>query len=161
MSIPSSQSIQEAVAKMRALIGNAVPVPVDRLLNAQGYSFRSFYPRNASERRISGYVDHASKTVFVNRGERPERQLFTGAHELGHILLTPDQAAVEFRDERTSAEALEQAVDRFAAELLMPADIFCAVWAESRESVGFTAEYFGVSKAAVRKRAEGLGMSND
>jgi Zn-dependent peptidase ImmA (M78 family) len=158
MSVPSTESILSAVAQMRALVGNTVPVPLGRLFQSLGYSLSTFNPRDRAQKRVSGLVDHDAKAVLVNGAERPERQRFTAAHELGHILLTPGHAAVEYRDEKTKGDPTERAIDHFAAELLMPTEPFKAVWLQCGGSVSFAAEYFQVSKPAARKRAEELAV---
>lgn len=65
--------------------------------------------------------------IVVNTWERisVERWIFTAAHELGHLLLHPDEydATVARHPAATEREA-----DRFAGEFLMPEAAFAPVW---------------------------------
>lgn len=68
--------------------------------------------------------------VFINTAQRMEKQVFTAAHELGHIwnvdeyvILNMNQSMGEYED---TPENREQIVNRFAAALLIPEDEFKA-----------------------------------
>ena len=68
--------------------------------------------------------------VVVNTWERisVERWIFTAAHELGHLVLHPDDYdAAELAEEASR----EQAANVFAAELLMPDGFFVKKWEET------------------------------
>lgn len=79
-------------------------------------------------------------TIIINASIPTTRQLFTLAHELGHIIipwhcgidledadLNPDYAEYEYRD-------MEQEANRFAAELLMPRSFILKLF-EERENL--------------------------
>ena len=59
--------------------------------------------------------------VFINSHKKTEGQIFTAAHELGHLLKVFEQIDVNDLDKE---EGEEEVVNRFAAELLMPEEIF-------------------------------------
>ena len=90
--------------------------------------------------------------IVVNRKEWGERQRFTLAHELGHMVM--DVAAK--LDE-------EKAAHRFAGAFLMPAD---ALWAEigkHRKEIGWgelfaLKQLFGTSVQAITYRCKDLGI---
>lgn len=58
--------------------------------------------------------------VLLQRGARYERQRFTLAHELGHVVLTDPDAFVVARRYRPRADQEERFCDAFAAALLLP-----------------------------------------
>ena len=59
--------------------------------------------------------------VFINTSNTRERQAFSAAHELGHIWRIDEQLKNEFPDEDIDEE---DSINRFAAELLMPDELF-------------------------------------
>jgi Zn-dependent peptidase ImmA (M78 family) len=86
------------------------------------------------EQDISGvlYRDKDTTTIGVNAFHHPNRQRFTIAHEIGHFVLHEIAIHVDkgfrivLRDTRSSkaTDRLEIEANRFAAELLMPEDMF-------------------------------------
>lgn len=78
-------------------------------------------------RAINGKREHF---VYINTWNTTERQIFTAAHELGHILNVYKQVKDKLPDiDEISAETEditpeEFVVNKFAAELLMPANVF-------------------------------------
>lgn len=61
--------------------------------------------------------------VFVNTAQTMEKQVFTAAHELGHIWKV-DDAVIRGMTLTDTPEYRELIVNRFAAALLMPKEIF-------------------------------------
>lgn len=107
--------------------------------------------------KISGLSHQADfSVIFINR-DMPERvKLFTLCHELGHLLYHlrgSDDSTVSVM--ATRSDPHEKEANRFAAELLMPAERINALVAIGRNSLksktGFlaAAENFGVSKEAM------------
>ncbi len=99
-------------------------------------------------------------TIRFNPNESRVRQRFTIAHELGHCALGHGLA---YRDPATNFSARtynpdEIAANRFAASLLMPADMIEATIMDLRDpSVESLAELFGVSQVAMEFRLKNLG----
>lgn len=94
----------------------------------------------------------AASVVVVNRKTRGERQRFTLAHELGHMVL---QAAP-----RVDAE---KAAHRFAGAFLMPAETLRAEVGAHRSAMGWhelfgLKQLFGVSVQALAVRCRELGI---
>lgn len=58
--------------------------------------------------------------VFINTSNSIEKQIYTAAHELGHVWKIDEKVLAEV-DEIVDSEAI---INRFAAELLMPSEIF-------------------------------------
>lgn len=94
----------------------------------------------------------AVPVIVVNRKDWGERQRFTLAHELGHMVMDVDAKLDE-----------EKAAHRFAGAFLMPAD---ALWAEigkHRTSIGgrelfYLKQLLGVSVQAITYRCKDLGI---
>lgn len=63
--------------------------------------------------------------VFINTSNGIEKQVYTAAHELGHVWKIDEKVLSQF-DYPCDSEAI---INRFAAELLMPMDIFLKVFA--------------------------------
>lgn len=61
--------------------------------------------------------------VFINTAQTIEKQVFTAAHELGHIWKV-DEFVASICPEHYSSEMCEDVISRFAAELLMPENEF-------------------------------------
>lgn len=59
--------------------------------------------------------------VYLNTEKPIEKQVFAAAHELGHIWLQGDPFWADFPE---GEEDLEAVMNRFAAELLMPKELF-------------------------------------
>ena len=94
----------------------------------------------------------AAAVVVVNRGTWGERQRFTLAHELGHMVL---QVAARLD--------VEKAAHRFAGAFLMPAEALRAEIGVHRSSIGWDELFdlkriFGVSVQALAYRCRDLGI---
>lgn len=75
---------------------------------------------------ITGIVDASGKEntfVYINTAQTIEKQVFTAAHELGHIWGIDEIISTKF-SHIFSSEEIENITSRFAAELLMPEQIF-------------------------------------
>ena len=93
-----------------------------------------------------------ASVVVVNRGDWGERQRFTLAHELGHMVL----GAAPKIDE-------EKAAHRFAGAFLMPAETLRSKVGKHRKSMGWGELFelkriFGVSVQALTYRCKDLGI---
>ena len=95
-------------------------------------------------------------SIVINSTDIPERQRFTLAHEIGHLIARcgiagdPEFSLMDYRDYRKKYDLNEFFADEFAGELLMPAvpllnEIF-------RTSQYKAAAKFGVTPAAVERR---------
>lgn len=90
--------------------------------------------------------------IVVNQSDWGERQRFTLAHELGHLVLEVAPGLDE-----------EKAAHRFAGALLMPAEALWGQIGKHRKSVGWSElfelkELFGVSVQALAYRCKDLGI---
>ncbi len=93
-----------------------------------------------------------ASVVVVNQGDWGERQRFTLAHELGHMVLDPVAKVDE-----------EKAAHRFAGAFLMPAETLRAEIGKHRTSIGWGELFelkriFGVNVQALTYRCKDLGI---
>lgn len=134
------------------------PIPnLVELLEEQGIKVLSVDLTNIDG--LTARVRRAQKSevpvIVVNRKDWGERQRFTLAHELGHMVMDVSAKADD-----------EKAAHRFAGAFLMPAD---ALWAEigkHRTSIGgrellYLKRLFGVSIQAITYRCKDLGIFSD
>jgi Zn-dependent peptidase ImmA (M78 family)/DNA-binding XRE family transcriptional regulator len=92
-----------------------------------------------------------------------ERQIFTVAHELGHLLL--HRASFDVRDAQEKAEE-ESEADIFASYFLMPQEVFKKAWEENKglhwvNNVLHMKRIFKVSYRTIIRRLEDEGMKRD
>lgn len=79
---------------------------------------------------ITGLVDKSGVEkhfVYINTNQTIEKQVFTAAHELGHVW-DVDEYVAEQCDIKLDDQLSEDIINRFAAELLMPKDFFEAAF---------------------------------
>ena len=93
-----------------------------------------------------------ASVIVVNQGDWGERQRFTVAHELGHMVL---DVVPKIDDEK--------AAHRFASAFLMPAETLRAEIGKHRKSMGWSELFdlkriFGVSVQALTYRCKDLGI---
>lgn len=106
----------------------------------------------------------AADEVFIcefNPAEVSYRQRFTQAHELGHVILGHVNDGREPKRDTTypvkTHDPDEIAANRFAAELLMPADYVRNAVKRNR-NLSSLAALFDVSTTAMRYRLKNLGI---
>lgn len=143
----------------------SAPVPVDKLARRLGAQVR-YTPFDGD---ISGmaHISEGVEVIGINNLHHPNRQRFTLAHELGHLILHPAELARGvhldrgplFRNAVSSegTDVLEVTANAFAAELLMPRRfldhaIEPGFDLEDEEQVARLARRFRVSIAAMHYR---------
>lgn len=106
------------------------PVPVEKIAEMKG-AILSFEPFEG-QHDISGVLFRDEKNIIIgiNSAHHQNRQRFTIAHELGHLLLHERKElfidkVLNFRDSKSSLASnnSEMAANTFAAELLMPKEL--------------------------------------
>lgn len=80
--------------------------------------------------------------VYINTDKTMEQQVFTAAHEMGHVFKISNEvqklaSGIGFELEMND-ELEEQITDRFAAELLMPEEEFRHLFAKNIEEFGYS-----------------------
>ena len=96
-------------------------------------------------------------TIVLNRQKSRQRQRFSLAHEIGHVLLEQSLDGVRMRQpigHRSEDARIEKACDAFAAELLMPREAVEAIAASTPRAKIFEQleRRLGVSTEAVAYR---------
>jgi Zn-dependent peptidase ImmA (M78 family)/DNA-binding XRE family transcriptional regulator len=104
--------------------------------------------------RVVSEMGHRVPVIVVNANDTGERQRFTLAHELGHMVIEVDGAVDE-----------EKAAHWFAGALLMPRDMLLSEVGRNRSSLGLgelfaLKELFGVSVQAITYRCKDLDIVN-
>lgn len=102
--------------------------------------------------RVRRQKGAAASVIVVNQGDWGERQRFTVAHEIGHMVLDVFPELNE-----------EKAAHRFAGAFLMPAETLRAEIGKHRKSMGWGELFelkrvFGVSVQALTYRCKDLGI---
>jgi hypothetical protein len=129
---------------------------------------------------LAGFVFAAGRVgwAFVSAADSLPRRRFTAAHELGHFVLhratmgrfRADTDATLREADDDMADRMEREANRFAVELLMPADLCRARAAELRDKHGccprgvlvyrLSSELL-VSREALRYRLQALGVGDE
>lgn len=167
-------SRQEIKAKAQEILADInfagiYPTRVEAIIEeCFGYACLGFNPSNSKDTmNISGAVFHDKKIVYYNITENLRRQIFTIAHELGHIVLHKDKGnLIDYRQSvnlgtdywNSSASDMEKEANHFAAEILMPEEDFRKVHKNNKGSLDRIADYFGASTIATSIRAKLLGL---
>ncbi len=106
--------------------------------------------------RVSGLTFYigAQPVILYNDAESPQRIRFTIGHELGHIVLAhvqPGGHTRQNREPQPGDDPVEQAANRFAADLLAPA---CVLWGLDLHRAEDISQACKISIQAARFRAE-------
>lgn len=131
------------------------------LLESEGIKVRSIKLASSEFFGLSVGPSDGGPAIVVNTWERisVERWIFTAAHELGHLVLHPDDYDVAKLEEE---EAREQEANVFAAHFLMPPVVFLKEW-HGTAGMGFVERVlkvkriFRVSYKTVLYRLKDLG----
>ncbi|MDF5820680.1 ImmA/IrrE family metallo-endopeptidase [Corynebacterium felinum] len=149
---------EKAVAQLSRLIENT-GVLVMRSSVVRNNTHR---PLDPEEFRGFTLIDRGFSLIFVNAQDTKSAQLFSLAHELGHVLLGEPGVSGEEID---GAPDIERWCNRFAAEFLIPASYFKHVWKKfphqhQKDAIATIAHRLGVSPAATVWRGVDLKLIN-
>lgn len=144
---------------------SSAPVPVDRIAHKLGVrvQFASL------DNDLSGmaHIRDGVVVIGVNSLHAPNRQRFTLAHELGHVVLHRsilestvhvDRVLLRDRNSSNGTDLQEMQANAFASELLMPTDMLKVILRgrqailDDDEEVATLARKFRVSESAMRFR---------
>jgi Zn-dependent peptidase ImmA (M78 family) len=95
-------------------------------------------------------------TITYRAEDKYERQRFTVAHEIGHLMLHP--VGEEFRDASFKGDIREAQANGYAANLLMPERVVYRYARFHRMTLDDMADCFEVSHAAMKIRLAKLGL---
>jgi Zn-dependent peptidase ImmA (M78 family)/plasmid maintenance system antidote protein VapI len=156
------EAAQELLSAMRV---GGPPVAVDEAAELAG---ARVVPHPFSSDALSGFLIHLSDgpVISTNDNHKGERQRFTAAHELGHLLMGH---AADFHLDLTSSVNAgdppdfdwrhERAANTFAANLLMPAGWVRSDFVDRGLRVVKLARRYQVSQEAMGIRLATLGLS--
>lgn len=122
------------------------------------------------DKGISGFLERIGGKwcIFINQYESELRKRFTIAHELGHFIKHRDRYMISgssipdlifFRD--NTIDPIEKEANDFAAELLMPKDIFIKKIKSGCNTLDKLSKAFQLSTSAVKYRAYKLGIISE
>lgn len=99
-------------------------------------------------------------TIFVNERDPLVRRRFTVAHEIGHYYLKHENSNILMRGPLSSTGINQQEIEAnaFAAELLMPEDLFEFLYVDAGLGIHEIANEFGVSAEAAGHRLNSLNL---
>ena len=150
-----------AAAEIRRMLGldEAAPIPdIASLLNDIGVKLRI---KGFGYRKTNGLsvgADDGGPAIVINaeKGISTERQIFTAAHEFGHLLLHAGSYGVEIDGEDQEEEKQANA---FAGAFLVPGDNLRKQWDEARgepwvERILHIKKYFKVSYQTIIYRLQ-------
>lgn len=144
----------------------SIPVNIISLVIEQGLKISYFNPaqsKSTTLEGVSGLLDKANKTIYINSTESAERQRFTIAHELGHYVFNHDndKFGLNYRDGSKVKNSAEKQADDFAAEVLMPSPVIrkkLKEYSDARPTLSEIASLFGVSKEAMQVKLDTMGL---
>lgn len=122
--------VKELLRKQKT---KTVPIPVERIAIALGALVRYW----EFEEELSGmvYIKGSKPVIGINSRHHRNRQRFTVAHEIAHLILHRDtigdvvhvdrkfNVLMRNADSATGTQRMEMEANSFAAELLMPTDL--------------------------------------
>ncbi|WP_280513389.1 ImmA/IrrE family metallo-endopeptidase [Pedobacter antarcticus] len=94
--------------------------------------------------------------MFVNAADAKAAQLFTIVHELAHVWLG-ESAGFNNEQLLPANDPVEKLCDLIAAEFLVPAKSFIALWDKQNDIIALS-RYFKVSQLVIARRALDLGV---
>ena len=150
---PSEESPEEIARKARYIL--KVPDgPIENLTNLLERNGVLVIKTDLFNEKIDGLAtisDKGSHIIFLNKRMPHDRQRYSLAHELGHMIMhfdIPD-----------NSENVEQEADRFASEFLMPAkDIKNSLRNLNWNKLGDLKRYWKVSMRSLVRRAKDLSL---
>lgn len=141
---------------------DAAPISLSAIANALQLKVISTTLPSGISGEIRPDPEHVGSYIIrVNRNDSARRQRFTVAHEIGHFLLHRDEIGDGITDDvlyrSTLSDRREAQANRMAADLLMPQKLVDE-WMERARTlkvdnvIGFLADKFNVSEAAMKIR---------
>ena len=134
-----------------------LPVRVAQICRQMGIQVKMYEPADDND----GYstIINSQAFVFISSKASIERQRFTAAHELGHILLGhTGKYVLTNREPSGKDNPIEQAANVFASRLLAPA---CVLWGCNAHTPEEIMKLCHISRTAAEFRAERMKLLYD
>lgn len=139
---------------LRDLHVRELPVSTTEVCRRLGVAVKLYDPPDEND-GCSLMVD-GRPIILVRREMLPERQRFTTAHELGHILLGHvGEYRLTNREPQATDNPIEEAANVFAARLLAPA---CVLWGCGVQSAADIQRLCRISRQAAECRMERMQL---
>jgi Zn-dependent peptidase ImmA (M78 family)/DNA-binding XRE family transcriptional regulator len=153
---PSEDTPEEIARKARYIL--KIPSgPIENLTNAlerNGILIIKTDLFNQKTDGLSTITDKGTHIIYLNERMPNDRQRFSLAHELGHMIMHFDIPI--------DSQKVEEQADRFASEFLMPEkEIKSSLRNLTFNKLGDLKRYWKVSMRALVRRAKDLGLLND
>lgn len=140
--------------------------PVDLLKMASALGLRvdlhAHFPNNESGRIKRIGAGHDLYEIEINGKHSDYRKRFTLAHEISHYILHREQIGDGITDDALYRSGLshhiETEANKFAAELIMPAQLVRTLYRAGVRSLNQLGETLGVSEEALRIRLKQLRL---
>ncbi|MEK7102313.1 MAG: ImmA/IrrE family metallo-endopeptidase [Patescibacteria group bacterium] len=114
-------------------------------------------------KNVAGFL--SDKTIYINKEDPTNRQVFTVAHELGHFELKHDpkeyKVLLRLTLQNREYDVVEKEANCFAANILVPEKMLNAVikkYQLASDNVDIIASMFGVSKEMMEYRMKRLKL---
>ena len=132
----------------------ALPINIAALCRKMGIKVQYYKPKDDNDGYCTIFLGRPR--IFVSSECSPERQRFTIAHELGHILLGHvGRAELVNREPSGTDNPLEHDANVFASRLLAPA---CVLWALDIRTPEQIAQLCRISYQAASFRAKRMAL---
>lgn len=155
-SLNPAELTPEEIAKRARFLLKVPSGPIGNLANLLEKNGIIIIKTDLFNEKIDGLAtisDKGSHIIFLNKRMPNDRQRFSLAHELGHMIMHFDNPEI--------SESVEQEADRFASEFLMPAkEIKNSLRNLDWNKLGDLKRYWKVSMRSLVRRARDLGLLN-
>jgi len=128
-----NQLLREDVLDLLDMYCTVIYYPLENESN-NGFHITGIPHKNGEEQHF----------VYINTSQTIEKQIFTAAHELGHIWEVDSYVLEHLSDENTLVSN-EEIINRFAAELLMPCDQFLLFFNNELEKLLATSKKISIT----------------
>lgn len=131
-----------------------LPVKISRLCRQMGIEVYQYTPNDDNDGYCTIIGD--KPRIYISDRCLPQRQRFSCAHELGHILLGHvNEEELVNREPDPKDNPIEQAANVFAARILAPA---CVLWALDARTPEEIAALCDISHQSAKFRAERMEL---
>lgn len=157
------QRANDILQEVNESISVTIPIPIEEVIKTYlvdvNINFLSFFHTPLSN--VSAFAKKDMQDgwlIVVNSAESRQRQRFSQAHELAHIVLMPNKPDPVYCAQ-VSSSADEKLCDRFAGDILIPNAALVAFYQEHpRPYLENVAEYFDVSPLVAQIQLQRLGL---